>query len=379
MANASIDSLARGFDQIPPATQEVATSTYSFFSLGAFNATGGGVIVLALLVGLLAEQRKVWAGQSPSWSTPILRTILFVALLSFYNMVAQGLIQGVLSFGSLDAGAVEATSRSVLAARAQAFAEMQQKFQGDNAALNLIGTGLSTLMEALLNIITSGSFVFAAAIVFVLKIVQGIMLKVLYVAGPLMIGVAAIPHPTTSKYLEGWIVAVVEVGLWGFIGKIFLAAMSRGWNSGNLAAMTADGGINFFEFMIFNIVYGFAFLSIPLMSAMIVRGASGAAAGSGPLGAAMGAAAAAVAAIKGAGAHATGAGRSFADKARGGDEGTGGGDGGSARAGDQGSASDTQLGATSTSSARSGDAAAERRAHFARDGALRKQGRDRDE
>jgi hypothetical protein len=170
----------------------------------------------------------------------------------------------------------------------------------------------------------------------------------------------------------------VEVGLWGLIGKIFLAAMSRGWNAGNLQTLSRDGTLNFFELIIFNLVYALAFLSIPFIAAVVVRGASSSGIGGSALSAAAGVGVAAGGVMKSAAGGAASSVKGFAAGLSGGS--SAGGDSGG-RAGDSGAGSDTPLGVASAgggspaSSLRAGD---ERRDVFGRNAAIRKQERERD-
>jgi hypothetical protein len=133
----------------------------------------------------------------------------------------------------------------------------------------MANSSLLSMQETVLSTLVAVSYSFAAAIVLVLKIIQRVMFAVLRVVGPVMIGLSSLPGPT-SKLVVTWTMLIFEVGSWGLVGNIFLRFMNDSWGHRNLSTQLSTALL--FEDIAFNIVYAFAFLLIPAIASMIVRG-----------------------------------------------------------------------------------------------------------
>ena len=159
---------------------------------------------------------------------------------------------------------------NIFAERLKAFvaAEKQRNEEGWSVS-NLMTSSLVSVQETVLMTIGGVSYSFAAAIVLVLKIVQRVMLAVARVMGPIVIGLSALPGPT-SKLAVTWALLILELGSWGLVGNVYLKFMNDSW-----AHRTASGGMSserIFEDIAFNIVYAFCFLLIPAIAGMFIRG-----------------------------------------------------------------------------------------------------------
>jgi hypothetical protein len=117
--------------------------------------------------------------------------------------------------------------------------------------------------------LASMSYAFTSAIVYALKIAQQVMLAVLRAAGPIVIGLAALPGPT-SGLAGAWLLTLIEVGLWGFIAELFRATINSGW--GERTNNASPGAFGMFEDLIFNLVYTVAFVAVPVFASMLIRG-----------------------------------------------------------------------------------------------------------
>lgn len=262
-----ISSLCKVADLLDLQTvgREVPTGddTWAFF-------TGGGLLSLAFFLGLALEYRKMLSGSKPDWVGLLVKTVLFASLLVFYRAISTALIRSALSLGDLDGIKVANDGANIFAERLKAFvaAEKQRNEEGWSVS-NLMTSSLVSLQETILMTIGGVSYSFAAAIVLVLKIVQRVMLAVARVMGPIVIGLSALPGPT-SKLAVTWALLILELGSWGLVGNIYLKFMNDSW-----AHRTVSGGMSserIFEDIAFNIVYAFCFLLIPAIAGMFIRG-----------------------------------------------------------------------------------------------------------
>ncbi|MBI1948553.1 MAG: hypothetical protein HYS27_22895 [Deltaproteobacteria bacterium] len=283
--------------------------------------------------------------------------LVFGVLLGFYSLVARSMIELVSSLGDLQSIDPASAKKSVFAARAEAFSESL----GDDASFSLSNLELSAtaFVNSLLDVVTYLTFTLAAACVFILKVIQKVMLNVLLTLGPIMIAFASIPG-LTSSYLAAWLLGLIEVTAWGITAKIFLAMLIA---SERATTVNPNVTQNLAEHIVFNLVYGMSFLVIPVATATILRG--------GAAGIAQNAMGSAKRAATAGASAATGGAAGIGKKA------------GAALAPGGGDREERATNPTSPSTDRagdqqpSGDAGQDRRDAFARDGAIRKQERER--
>ena len=326
-----------------------------FGEQGRINGAAVTILTVSFLASVILEWRKQLRGERPDWASPITRLIVFGLLLGFYSLVARSLIEVVSSLGDLQSVDPATAKKSVFAARAEAFSESL----GDDASFSLSNLELSAaaLINSLLDTATYLTFTLAAACVFILKVIQKVMLNVLLTLGPIMIAFASIPGLTQS-YLAAWLLGLIEVTAWGITAKIFLAMLVT---SERTTTVNPNITQNLAEHMVFNLVYATSFLVIPVATATILRG--------GAAHLAQGAMSSAKRA-----ATATTAGASSAASAVGGkmDSAFGG------KNPDSDRTSQTNTGADRAGDQPADDRGQSRRDAFARDGAIRKQERDRE-
>ncbi|MFZ9889697.1 MAG: hypothetical protein ACO3JL_19555, partial [Myxococcota bacterium] len=226
---------------------------------------GGGILLVAYLVGIVIELMKMNSGGKPEWSKPLLRLVMFSALLGSYALVAKGIIMTVSSFGNLQS--VNVDTQSIFAARAEAFSRLLAKTS--EADLSFAEMASASFVEALMQVGTFFAYAFAAGMIWLIKVLQKVMIATLLSLGPIMIGFAAIPG-VTGKYLGAWAFALVEVSAWGITGSVLLRLMNQSFGS-----LTIDPDVtpNLAEHIVFCLMYAGAFGLIPLITSMILRGA----------------------------------------------------------------------------------------------------------
>ena len=310
------------------------------------------IVTIAFIYGVLLEQQNGMAGDRADYMKPIKSLILFIVLLTFYGTIATKLIALVKVFGSLE-GAGQ--SGSIFVHRAKVFWQSMaspQVVEGMDMVDNDVFAYLTVLFNQIYTVAAGITFVFTAAVIWALKIVQHVMTNVLISMGPFVIALSAFPGPT-RKLLAGWFMAIIEVTAWGVVAAVLNRHMNSGWGKIDIE-MANNTVANPFEHMIYNLLYAFAYAMIPVITSVVVRGSS--AAGLGPSthavkGAAMAAGGFAMAGMRGA--------VSAAQRGSGAAKGA--------------ASAANAVGGTSTA-ARAGDSAsAARRASFARSASIKKQ------
>lgn len=355
--SAAVSDLDHTFSQLT--ASEVVFSqvdTYQFFTIKTGTQTGGTVLVVAFLIAVIQQKLS----PQPNWKKTIIDLVWFTFLLGSYTFVAGTLMRTVLSFGGLDPGAIAASGRTIFVDNLHEFADFQKaQVMEESTVLSFATAGVATILQQILSTAVAGSYTFAAAIVFALKIIQTTMIKVLWIIGPVMIGVAALPFQLTRRFLTSWVMTFVEVGTWGLFANILLGLMSTSWSQSGVQSLGRGGSLNFFEHMAFNVVYALAFACVPLLAATVIRG-----------GGANGLASAGMGAAGFIAGKASAASRALGAVGGGGGQGAGG--GGGVDGGAEAAPSSTASTSTSTSPSTS-TAAAARRDHFARKAAIAKQ------
>ena len=364
---AAVSDLNTSFSQMTASeTVFSQVDTYQFFTIKTGTQAGGTVLVVAFLISLI--QQKL--APQPNWKKAIVDLVWFTFLLASYAFVAGTLMRTVLSFGGLDPGAIAASGRTIFVDNLRQFADFQKnEVMEESTVISFATAGIATILQQLLSTAVAAFYTFAAAIVFALKIIQTTMIKVLWIVGPIMIGVAALPFQLTRRFLTSWVMAFIEVGTWGLFANILLGLMSTSWSQSGVQALGRDGSLNFFEHIAFNVVYAFAFACIPLLAATVIRGGGANGLASAGMGAAGFVAGKAAAASRAAGALGGGAGQSAGAGSGNGGSGAGGIGGAGQGAGGGADASDTAPTAQSPAST----AAEARREHFARKASIAKQ------
>lgn len=323
------------------------------------------LVALAFLYSLLLEILKMTRGEKADLAKPVYTLIFFIALLGFYRVVVHNIIELISSLGSLR----NVDTGSALAGRAAAWQNAYRlDTSGMGAIQEAIALGQHQLEETIYTALTTLSYVGTSAVLWTLKIIQKVMTEVLIAFGPFIIALSAFPGPT-RRLLQGWFMALIEVTAWGLTARILASHLNAGWASGRtLMDQNINGGNqNPFEHIVYNLLYAFAFLMIPVITAVIVRGMSASGLGQQAMGGFAAAAGTAVGAVSGAAGAVAAKGAAGIGSIKAGVGGAG------ASSSESGSASG---GGAASSGARAGDAGAARRAHFARDGAIRKQERE---
>ena len=220
---AAVSDLNSSFSQMTASeTVFSQVDTYQFFTIKTGTQAGGTVLVVAFLIALI--QQKL--APQPNWKKAIVDLVWFTFLLTSYTFVAGTLMRTVLSFGGLDPGAIAASGRTIFVDNLQEFADFQKnQVMEESTVLSFATAGVATILQQMLSTAVAGSYTFAAAIVFALKIIQTTMIKVLWIIGPVMIGVAALPFQLTRKFLTSWVMSFIEVGTWGLFANVLLESV----------------------------------------------------------------------------------------------------------------------------------------------------------
>lgn len=244
----------------------VRTAVGVFGEQGKINGAATTILTVSFLASVILEWKKQLRGERPDWAGPITRLIVFGVLLGFYSLVARSTIELVSSLGDLQSIDPASATKSVFAARAEAFSQSL----GDDATFSLSNLELSAaaLINSLLDVATYLTFTLAAACVFILKVIQKVMLNVLLTLGPIMIAFASIPGLTQS-YLAAWVLGLIEVTAWGITARIFLSMLVA---SERATTINPNVTQNLAEHIVFNLVYAVSFLVIPVATATILRG-----------------------------------------------------------------------------------------------------------
>lgn len=238
----------------------------AFADQGRIDGLAVTILTVSFLASTLLEWRKLLSGHAADWTGPVMRLCGYGVLLAFYSLFARSLVETVASLGDLQSVDSMGAQQTVFAKRAETFAEgmaitAQQSTSG-------FGLSLHLLMNGALEVTTYLTFTFAAACVFILKVIQKVMLGVLLTVGPLMIAFSSIPG-MLSQLLSSWVMGVVEVSAWGITAKLFLSMLVA---SEKATTLNPNVTQNLAEHVVFNLTYGAAFLIIPVATATILRG-----------------------------------------------------------------------------------------------------------
>lgn len=232
----------------------------------------GGLFGAAFMLEVVLALWRSSRGERADYGAVMVRMLLYAFLLGSYIGLADAIHSLVARYGTMSTA-----KKTVLAVRATSFAANL----ADNAAKSAEGgwleTGTMVFLERLFEFAVWCTYVFASGVVYALALIQRAALSFLITIGPLFIGLSAFPWKPLRGLFVAWVMATIEIGVWGVaatslsrlleVSYAHLAIQSNGYVSQNLA-----------QHFVFNVMYAFAFLAIPLIvnSLMAGRGAPGA-------------------------------------------------------------------------------------------------------
>ncbi|MFH1810565.1 MAG: hypothetical protein ABIJ09_17620 [Pseudomonadota bacterium] len=254
-------------------TRKAVTTT----SLRTFLTAGGGVLVLSFLLASGQQVLALVSGDRPQWQKPFARLGFFAFLLGSYTLIVPWTLSIVQSFGRLDESSQSVEQRFV-----DRYVQFQQIRDGlsrppedpDAAGTTSESWFPSLSMEgfklSLMQWVTELTYVLTLALVFMLKHFQHYLLLVIINFGPVLIAFASL-HPFFHVLAVSWFWSLVEVSAWGWTMQLLLQALAVvpervGSLSGGMPTLA--------QHMMTNLTFTLLLVSVPVVTAMMIRGQS---------------------------------------------------------------------------------------------------------
>lgn len=247
---------------------ELAKAVTQTTSARYFFGGGLGALTLGIILQLTMSLYKTSTNQEQriNWEQILIEGAFFAVLIFNYSFVYElvlGTFQALGTFGSASHAANEIFER-----RMQVLKSIFDRETGGAWTSMLTGFGL-----ALQRFVVQLSLYLTLAVIFTLKHLQAFMLALLLNIGPILLGFAMLGR-FFRNFALSWFWTLVEVAFWGVAMNVLMQSFAMVAPPNIADDGTVDSSL--MAELTLNFIYAITIGSVPIISAMFVRGQSGA-------------------------------------------------------------------------------------------------------